>query len=147
MKNKTLSIELLVLMLFLTFFASDCAKQQNHDSVADKNSQSLQTLDEERISQLQNGVTVRVPAILVKADESNCIKLFTPDEFKKYDGDWKWAVSSRLASDSDLSDSFAQRKEVIVTGKMIFVKDVADTSKSCGIVTGQIFEISDIEYF
>lgn len=142
-----LSTTTIVLILFLSIFAFNCTKQENHLSETYKDSQAVQNLTGDQISQLDNGVTVRFPAMLVKQFGSDCIELFAQDDFKKYNGDGKFAVPSRLALDSNLSDPFEERKNVIVTGKMTFVKDVSDTSETCGIVTGKIFEITKIENF
>ncbi|HSK71670.1 MAG TPA: hypothetical protein VK892_08250 [Pyrinomonadaceae bacterium] len=147
MKNKKGPIIPLVLILFLSIFAFNCMKQENDLSDTHKNSLTIQNLTGEEISQLDNGVTVRFPARLVKRYRSNCIELFTPDDFKKYNGDGKYAIYSRFAFEPPWSDWFKRSNDAIVTGKMKNVKDVADTSKTCGIVTGQIFEITDVEYF
>ncbi|HEX8249513.1 MAG TPA: hypothetical protein VF599_15140, partial [Pyrinomonadaceae bacterium] len=133
----------IVLILFSSVFAFNCTKQENRST---GNSQTIQNLAAEQISGLANGITVSFPATLVKQSESNCIELFAQDDFKKYNGDGKHAIFSRFASESRLADLFeGENNSVVVTGKMIFVKDSTDISKTCGITTGQLFEITEIE--
>lgn len=144
MKNKILSIIMIILILFFSIFALNCIKQKSHLS---NNSQTVQNLTGEQISRLDRDVLVRFPATIIKRYGSNCIELFAQDDFKKYDGDGKHAIFSRFAFESSLDDWFEKSNNAIVSGKMTFVKDVTDTSKTCGIVTGNIFEITEIEYF
>lgn len=146
MKNKTVSVSFLII-LSLCIFVCNCAKTENRTDKLNKDYRSVQSLTGEEISQLKIDETVRFPAILVKRDKGDCVELFTAKDFSKYNGDSKWAILSRLALNSNLSDSFDEKTEMIVTGKMIFVKGVADTSKTCGILVGNLFEISNIENF
>jgi hypothetical protein len=147
MNNKILPIIIVILILLLSISTFSCIKQENRSSDTYKNSQTVQNLTGEQISRLDNGVTVRFPARLVRRFGSNCIELFAQDDFKKYEGDRKYAIFSRFAFEPSSFDWFERNNGVIVTGKMTFVRDVKDTSKTCGVVTGQIFEIIDVEYF
>lgn len=135
------------LTFFLGIFAFNCKNWQEYPPERVKNSQSVQNLTGEELSRLDKEVTVRFPAILIKRTGTNCIELFASDDFKKYNGDGKYSIFSRIAAASNLPDTFEEREEVIVTGKMTFIKNIADTSKTCGIVTGKLFEISNIESF
>ncbi len=147
MNGKKSRIIPVILILFLTIFAFNCAKQEHRSSENYNNSRTVQNLTGAQISQLDAGVTVRFPATLVKGFGSSCIELFAQDDFKKYDGDGKHSIYSRFAFETNFYDWFPKSNDAIVTGKMIFVKDAADTSKTCGVVTGHLFEITEIEYF
>ena len=138
--------------IFITLIAnilliSSCQKSQIQTAKnVDNNQQQIQNINAIDISRLDNAVMVQFPAVLKKGLEANCIEIFSEDEFKKYDGAGKWSVPSRFAADAR-STSFVEGKKVLVRGKMIFVKDVSDTSKTCGIVTGQLFEITAVQNF
>ena len=70
------------------------------------------------------------------------------DDFEKYNGDGKFAIPSKLVFEPTFVASIYWVdvvKEVVVTGKMMFVKDATGTSETCGIIAGNIFEISEIE--
>lgn len=144
MKNKFPEIAILLITIIL--FTFGCWKSQSQLTKSEANHQQVKNISANEISQLENGVTVQFPAILKQGAETNCIEIFNEDEFKKYNGDLKWAVLSRFASDSR-STSFEEGKKVLITGKMTLVKGVSDTSKTCGIVTGQLFEITEINNF
>lgn len=147
MNNKVLLIKIVISILLVSLLPFSYKKQESLSSDTHKNSQTIQNLSGEQISQFDNGITVRFPARLVKRFGSNCIELFAQDDFKKYEGDGKYAIYSRFAFEPSSFDWFKRKNDVIVTGKMTFVRDVTDTSKTCGIITGQIFEITEIEYF
>jgi hypothetical protein len=81
---------------------------------------------------------------LKKGTEINWIEIFNESDYIKYNGDRKWAIASRLVANAH-STPFEAGKKYLVTGKMTRVKNVADTSKSCGIVTGKLVEIIEIQ--
>jgi len=147
MKRKKLASASLILILFLSILAYNYLKSKNRPLESNRNSQPIQNLSGAEISRLNNDVTVRFPATLVKRFGSNCIELFSQDDFKKYEADSKHAISSRFAFEPHLADQFWRTNNVIVTGKMTFLRNVSDTTKTCGIFTGHIFEITEIEYF
>jgi hypothetical protein len=144
MKQKKLSTVTVNFIIFLSIFALNCSTTQK----ADKNNDNrlVQNLTGDQISRLENGVLVRFPATLLKRVESNCVELFAQDDFKKYNGDSKHAIISKLVFEP-LQLDLRESKVAVVTGKMVSVRDANDTSETCGIVTGKIFEITDIEYF
>lgn len=147
MKKKILSITVVILLIFVMIFALNCKSQKNSLSVMNKTPQPVQNLNGEGISRLDNGVIVRFSATVVKQSGSNCIEVFAQDDFKKYNGDGKFAIFSRFAFEPRSIDSFEGSKNAIVTGRMTAIRDSADTNKTCGIYTGQLFEITEIEYF
>ncbi|MEP6703785.1 MAG: hypothetical protein ABJB34_03170 [Acidobacteriota bacterium] len=104
----------------------------------------VQNLAAEYISRLRNDIIVRFPAVLVNKPGSDCIELFAQDDFNKYRGDGKFAIFSTFEKGRVLPQ-FAGSRKGVITGKMTFVRDVPDTTKTCGIVTGQLFEISEVE--
>jgi len=134
-----------ILILFLTVFALSCQTTE-HRSVRNDDSPPVQTLAGDEISRLDDDVIVRLTATLVKRYKGNCIELFAQDDFNEYSGDGKYAVPSRLAFAPLSADLSTEGKAVVVTGRMRFVRDAYDSSKTCGIVTGKIFEITAIEY-
>ena len=100
------------------------------------------------ISRLENNVEVRFRAVVVNRLDGECIELFTPEEFEKYDGDPKWAASAVLNFKPGLLDPLPTTGNAIVNGRMTFVRrDLNDTSGPCGIVAGQLFQIEGLEYF
>jgi hypothetical protein len=133
-----------LLILVVSIFLDCCPTSQDH-SVRTSDSHPIQNVTD--ISRLQHGLVVRFPATVRTRFGSNCIELFTPENFKKYDGDPKWAVSGRFLSESGFMDGLNGTRNAIVTGKMTFVRDETGTGGPCDIVAGQIFEITDIEYF
>jgi hypothetical protein len=97
------------------------------------------------ISQTPPNVTLRFEAVVVNRQRKKCIELFTPEEFEKHGGDSKWAISSTLGFEPGLFTQLRESGNAMVTGRYVFVRDVHDGP--CGIVTGKLFEISEIEYF
>ena len=83
--------------------------------------------------------------MIVNRPNDRCIDLFIPEEFEKYNGDGKWAISSNLGFQPGLFDQVRERGKGIVSGKYVFVKDVH--GGPCGVVTGKLFEIDKIDYF
>ena len=106
---------------------------------------NLQNTSEFNVSNLMEGETASFRAVLVKYPGTNCIELFNPTDYKKYNGDSLWAATAKFAVEPRTLFLQGWRKEVIVTGKMTFVRNSTDTAKTCGIVTGQIFEIFEIK--
>lgn len=92
------------------------------------------------ISRLKEGEVVTFAAILGKR-ENSCVEVFVPEEYRKYRGDGKWALSSRFAFDPP---EIAEGTSVVVTGKVTFVRDSDDSRITCNIVTGNLFEIEDL---
>ena len=134
----------LIFVFFLGVLVFGCAAPRDDLPRVDKKSRPVQSLTGDEISRLETGVEVRLLVTVKKRPGSNnCIELFANDDLK-YEGDSKHAVSARFASEPSLIDSF--ERVAIVTGKMTFIKDAADTRETCGIVTGNIFEITEIEY-
>lgn len=103
-------------------------------------------LSGEEISRLENGKIVRFPATVIQRGEDSCIELFANDDFNEYGGDGKHAVLSRLAEGRRF-DRLGEHTSGVVTGNMIFVRVAAGDINTCGIVNGNIFEITDIEKF
>ena len=110
----------------------------------DMSSIPVSKLSGSEISQTEPNVNIRFEAVVVNSEGRKCIELFTPDEFQKYDGDSKWAISSILGFEPGLFNRLRESGRAMVTGRYVFVRDVHDGP--CGIVTGQLFEISEIEY-
>jgi hypothetical protein len=96
------------------------------------------------ISTLEIGKLVKFPAVLVRSIGSSCVELFIEDEYKKYDGDGKWAITAKFQKEPSFLSRLFGSKTVMVKGKMTIVKDSKDTSNTCGIGTGNIFEIIEI---
>src|SRR5215203_6294620 len=101
-------------------------------------------IDPNGLSSQTSGGVVRFPATVVTRHGYDCVELFTRENFIKYNGDPKWAASARFAFEPGISDWFRStgqtdsNREALVTGKMTFVRDVANGP--CGIVAGQLFE-------
>jgi hypothetical protein len=102
-------------------------------------------LNGSNISSTPTGVTVTFGAIVVDKPREKCIELFTPDEFERYGNDPKWAISSTLGFKPGLFDRLPDKRKAKVTGKYVFVRDAHDGP--CGVITGNLFEIGEIEYF
>jgi hypothetical protein len=147
MSKKLLSNTNVILIFCIFIFTLNCSNQKNELNATNKTSEPVQNLTGEEISRLDNGKIVRFPATIVINSETDCVEIFAQDDFKKYNGDGKHAIFSRFASEPNSSDWFSRSKKAIVTGKMILIKNAIDTSKTCGIYTGQLFEITEIEYF
>lgn len=147
MKNKVFLVITAVSMFFLSVFVFNYLKSHNRLSESRNNYLPVRNITAEEISRLEYNILVRFPAKLIKRSGSSCIELFTQDNFKKYNGDPKHAIFSRFVFEPRSADWFEKSSEAMVTGKMTFIKDAADTSSTCGIVTGRIFEITEIEYF
>jgi hypothetical protein len=147
MKKKVSATPVVILIVFAGLFALNCADRKNNLSVTNKTSQPVQNLTGEELSRLDIGKIVRFPATVVNSSENGCVELFAQDEYQKYNGDSKFAIRSKFAAESKPDQRFWGSKNAIVTGKMNFVKDSTDTDKTCGINTGHIFEITEIEYF
>jgi hypothetical protein len=96
------------------------------------------------ISATPVGRPIRFEAVIVDRPGNKCIDVFLPDEFEKYEGDGKWAIQSRLQPQLSGFGHPEGMSRGIVTGEYAFVRDIQDGP--CGIVTGHIFEISNIEY-
>lgn len=97
------------------------------------------------ISSTPTNIQMRFEAVIVNRPKDRCIDVFIPDEFEKYNGDVKWAISSDLGFDPGLFDRVRDSGRGIVSGKYVFVKDAHDGP--CGVVTGKLFEIDEIDYF
>jgi len=131
--------KLLLLILSILVLSICCEKRQPASSDAVKLAPDV-TGNE--ISQLPDGHTVSFQAVLGRELGKNCVEVFVPSEYKKYSGDAKWAILSRLAIDAPY---FTEGRNVTVTGKMAFIRDSPDSRKTCGIVTGQLFEITKLD--
>lgn len=88
---------------------------------------------------------IRFEAVVLNRPLDNCIDLFIPDEFEKYNGDIKWSISSTLGFKPGLFDGISDKRTAIVTGKYVFVRDVE--AGPCNLVTGHLFVIDKIEYY
>jgi hypothetical protein len=134
---KTFACGLLSLMMF------GC---QRDPTLVSGNTVERKDLSGEEISRLDKGVLVRFRARLRRPrTEDKCIELFTPDDFSRYNFDGKYAITSTLLVTPESPDLVDGSKEVVVTGKMTFVRDVEDTNHSCGGITGNLFQITEIE--
>lgn len=107
---------------------------------------SPRNISGDEVSRLQNGVLVRFPATLGRVSENNCIEVFVPENYKKYNGDSKWALPSRLALEWPSFGGHQPGTNVIVTGKMIFIRNSSVPEETCNIIAGQLFEVTKIEY-
>lgn len=105
---------------------------------------NLQNTSEFNVSNLKEGETASFRAVLVKTPGTYCIELFDPTDYKKYNGDSLWAATAKFETEPRTLFLEGWRKEVIVTGKMTFVRNSTDTGETCGLRAGQIFEISSI---
>ncbi len=90
---------------------------------------------------MPNDVTVTFDAVIGRRT-NNCVELFVPDEYKKYNGDGKRAIPSRFIFNAPV---IKEGERVAVTGKMTFVRDSTDTYETCDIITGRLFDIIAIE--
>jgi hypothetical protein len=140
MKQNLSNILLTFIIFFGFLFSISCQNLQINPNKSKSNK-----ISGDEISQLELNKVVSFPAIVVKEFNSNCIYIYTEDKFNKYNGDSKWAVSARFENNETPFFMLFWTKKGTVTGKMIFLKDVTDTDKTCDIVTGNIFEISKIE--
>ena len=134
--------ELGLILTYSAFFG--CATSQNLPAGNPRHSLQTQNLTGTEILKLNSDEMVQFPATLVR--RNSCIELFAQDDFRKFNGDGKFAIWSRFADGSIPNQPLDESRDAIVTGKMTFVKDVPDTSKTCGIATGYVFEITEIEY-
>jgi len=118
---------------------SGCGGQQSESRKSVRHG----NLTGDEISRLKIGETVEFPAVIGRLSGNNCLEAFVPDEYEKYNGDGKWSVSSRLGTPVS-SSGLSEGKRVVVVGSMARIKDSEDPVKTCGIVTGNLFEISAI---
>lgn len=143
MKRQHLVVLVLLVLVGVGLFAYDRFSQPTGHFGTDSGLIPLSKLSGSQISETSQDVIIRFEAVVVNRGE-RCIELFTPDEFEKYNGDPKWAISSRLGFEPGLLDRLPGSGRAIVTGRYVFVRDVHDGP--CGIVTGMLFEISEITY-
>jgi hypothetical protein len=120
-----------------------CVNSRNDTMQLEDNNAQVTNLSIDQISNLEIDKIVNFYAILVKSVGKNCVELFTENEFKKYNGDGKWSITSKFNDNPRFANFSFGSKPVMVTGRMLLVNDSKDTTKTCGIVKGNIFEISD----
>jgi len=111
----------------------------------DYSSLSVLRVSGNEISKTKAGLVIRFEAIVVDRAEDNCIYLFMPDEFTKYGDDPKWAISATLGSEPGVFERVRPTGRAIVTGKYLFVRDAQNGP--CSVISGQLFEIEQIDYF
>ena len=142
MRMKLLAVWVVTVLVILP----SCTRNREIGQV-DKDSASIPVsrLSGSEISQKPSGVSLKFEAIVVNRPSQKCIELFTPDEFEKYEGDPNGRVSSALGFELAILETLPEKSKATVTGRYVFVKDLHEGP--CGIVTGHLFEISDIEYF
>jgi hypothetical protein len=146
MKRSLFIVMAVVAILFLAIFAFNLITTQEPFGDAEKDSSPILQLTGDEISSLDTNAIVRFPATLVKRFGSDCIELFAPGDFERYEGDAKNAIYSRSTAALPWHAWFGMNYKVVVTGKLVFIKDSPDPATNCGIVTGHIFEITKIEY-
>jgi hypothetical protein len=145
MKKRVLTIGGLIVLLVLCVIIYSFLTRRMEQRQTNRSSISTSDLNGSEISSAPINVQIRFEAVIVNRPENRCIELFIPDEFEKYAGDPKWAISSTLGFQPGLFDQVPEGGKGIVTGKYVFVRDVHDGP--CGLVTGELFEIDEIEYF
>jgi hypothetical protein len=144
MKRQLSRVYVLLVLFPACLLAFSCSGHDSRHFGTNMGSIPVSKLSGSAISQTEPNVTVRFEAVVVSRETGKCIELFTRDEFKKYDGDPKWTISSRLGFEPGNFNSLRESGDAMVTGKYVFVRGVNDGQ--CGIVTGRLFEIDEIEY-
>ena len=124
--------------LIVSVYLSRTSKRSESSSIP------LLTASGSEISRTPIEQVIRFEAVVVGRPLDNCIDLFTPDEFVKYNGDSKWSTSSTLGFKPGWFDGVSGASKAIVSGKYKLVRDVENGP--CNIVTGLVFVIDDIEY-
>ncbi|HRH45075.1 MAG TPA: hypothetical protein PKY82_25785 [Pyrinomonadaceae bacterium] len=142
--KKTITLFVAVFAFSIGVLAYYVLKPIKQSSANTAEFQNFRNTLEFNVSNLEVGETASFRAILVKTPGTNCIELFSPADYKKYHGDSLWAATAKLAIEPRLLFLSWWNKEVIVTGKMTRILNSKETSETCGIVTGNIFEISSI---
>ena len=139
---KTRFVQTNYLVIFIIVLALSGCRQT---TPADHSNVPVRELTGDEISRLPIGEIVRFPAIVVKGLASDCVEIFTADDFTKYEGDGKYAIASRLTDNAGLYEKLPGTFSGVVTGRMTVVRDNTDPTRFCGIVTGGVFEIISID--
>lgn len=145
MKKLSRNILSAIFVIFIGSFFSSCQNAQNETANIKEDNIPVINPSGFKISNLEVGKIVKFPAVLAKSYGNTCAEIFTQEEYKKYNGDSKWAVTAKFKNEPSFIESLLTGKNVMITGKMTFVRDSKDTNNTCRIITGHIFEIIEIE--
>lgn len=138
-------MELLKVMLSAFVIVGSCCSTSPTKSGTERRSnQPVQQITGDQLSSLPDNQHVRFSAVLVEKRSRNCVEIFVGDDYKTYGGDGKFAIFSRRA-DHVGAGRPEEPRQVVVSGHMILVKGSTDPEENCGINTGKVFEITDIE--
>jgi hypothetical protein len=142
MRKKSLGMIIVIVLMI----SPSCSRNRTFGNVGDGPAATpISKVNWSAISKTPVGVMLRFEAIVIQRRGQKCIEIFNADEFERYSGDPKWAIPARLGFDLGFFQTLPVNSRAAVTGKYVFVRDVHDGP--CGIVSGQLFEISGIEYF